>query len=592
MPDSYSDQVNERIQQEAEFLPQPPQADQTPEELTSAFVIECLANNERGDGTLYAQLHRDQVVFVKKSQEWLAFKGHYWEQDIYDLHLRNVKGVAQMYLDEATGLKAPIQRLGDQLRGVEKEIKTADIMIKSAGSALEKAIKANDEAGITTASQDKTTAEQLLAEHETQKAHLTVELAGLTGTRKKLISRVDKLNGARGAENCVRWAHIIENPLAISGDELDQHPLLLPCANGVVDLETGELRPGKPSDWLSKGTPIEYLGFDTPAPEWETFLRSMFDDEIVEFQQELMGYCASGLTLEQFIAVHVGKGRNGKGVLFEMIEQAMGPLYWTVQAELLLDNKTSRSSSGASPDILALRGRRLAAASETDQGRRISAARVKELTGSDTLNARLLYDKADTNFRPTHKLHLRTNEVPGGLTKDFALRERLIYLKYKYMFVDDPEQKAKEDPNNADFYRLKDRGLKERLQKELPGILSWLVRGFAKWQKRGKLIIPESCIKDAEKLQMDEDLIGQFIAAQCEGIDKDLRNPMKPFYETFAWWFNENIDGRRDNCPSTKWFGKEMEKRGYRGPNAGGEAQIYGLKLTEHRQLPSGWSKE
>lgn len=591
MPD-YTDMVNERIEQEAEFLPQPPEVDLTPEELEPAFVLECLANGERGDGTLYAELHRDQVVFVKKSQEWLAFKGHYWEQDIYDLHLRKVKAVAEMYLNEATGLKAPIQRLGDQLRGVEKEIKTADSMIKSAGSALEKAIKANDEAGITAATQDKARGEQVLSEFETQKAHLTVELAGLTGTRKKLISRVDKLNGVRGADSCVKWSHIIENPLAISGDELDQHPLLLPCANGVVDLETGELRPGKPSDWLSKGTPIEYHGFDTPAPEWETFLHSMFEEEVVDFQQELMGYCASGITLEQFIAVHVGKGRNGKGVLFEMIEQALGPLYWTVQAELLLDNKTSRSSSGASPDILALRGRRLAAASETDQGRRISAARVKELTGSDTLNARLLYDKADTNFRPTHKLHLRTNEVPGGLTKDFALRERLIYLKYKYMFVDDPDQKALEDPNNAEFYRLKDRGLKERLQKELPGILSWLVRGFAKWQKRGKLVIPESCVRDAEKLQQDEDLIGQFIAACCQAETPSHRENFKAIYDTFAWWFNETQDARASNCPSKKWFGKELDKRGFKRETAGGDAKVFGLGLIEHRQLPSGWSQE
>lgn len=160
------------------------------------------------------------------------------------------------------------------------------------------------------------------------------------------------------------------------------------------------------------------------------------------------------------------------------------------------------------------------------------------------------------------------------------------------MFVDDPEQKAKEDPNNAESYRLKDRGLKERLQKELPGILAWLVRGFAKWQKRGKLIIPESCVKDAEKLQLDEDLIGQFIASQCQVVAKELRSKMKPFYETFAWWFNENIDQRKDNCPSVKWFGKEMLKRGYRGDDSGGDAQIYGLKLIEHRQLPSGWSKE
>lgn len=588
----YAAQVAARIAEESELLPQPPDPDQPADEITSDFVLECLANNERGDGTLYARLHRDQVVYVKKSQEWLTFRGHYWEQDIYDLHLRKVEDVARIYLGEAGGLRAYLQRLSAKLHQAEKDVKAAEHMIKTESAAYEKAVKAGDEQQMAAASDHKSRAEQTLAELEPAKFELISQIGAATATKKALDRRIERLRGKRGADNCVYWAHIVENPLAISGDELDQHPLLLPCANGVVDLETGELRPGKPSDWLSKGTPIEYPGFDTPAPEWEAFLSSMFDEDVVEFQQELMGYCASGLTLEQFIAVHVGKGRNGKGVLFEMIEQAMGPLYWTVQSELLLDNKTSRSSSSASPDILALRGRRLAAASETDQGRRISAARVKELTGSDTLNARLLYDKADTNFRPTHKLHLRTNEVPGGLTKDFALRERLIYLKYRFMFVDDPEQKAKEDPNNAEYYRLKDRGLKERLQKELPGILAWLVRGFAKWQKRGKLIIPESCIRDAEKLQQDEDLVGQFIAACCQTEPATHREDFKPIYDTFAWWFSETQDARASNCPSKKWFGKELDKRGFKRETAGGNAKVFGLSLIEHRQLPSGWSQE
>lgn len=591
MPD-YADQVAARIAEESELLPQSFDLEQPADEITSDFVLECLGNNERGDGTLYTRLHRDQVVYVKKSQEWLTFKGHYWEQDIYDLHLRRVEDVAQIYLGETGGIRAYIQRLAAKLSQAEKDVKAAEHMIKTEAAAFEKAVKSGDEQQMAAAAANKARAEQTLAELEPVKFELISQIGAATATKKALDRRVDRLRGKRGADNCVYWAHIVENPLAISGDELDQHPLLLPCANGVVNLETGELRPGKPGDWLSKGIPIDYQGFDTPAPQWENFLASIFEEDVAEFMQELMGYCTSGLTLEQFIAVHVGKGRNGKGVLFEMIEQAMGPMYWTVQSELLLDNKTSRSSSGASPDILALRGRRLAAASETDQGRRISAARVKELTGSDTLNARLLYDKADTNFRPTHKLHLRTNEVPGGLTKDFALRERLIYLKYRFMFVDDPDQKAKEDPNNAEFYRLKDRGLKERLQKELPGILAWLVRGFAKWQKRGKLIIPESCVKDAEKLQQDEDLVGQFIAACCQTEPSTHREDFKPIYDTFAWWFSETQDARASNCPSKKWFGKELDKRGFKRETAGGNAKVFGLSLIEHRQLPSGWSQE
>lgn len=586
MPD-YTDQVAERVAQEAEFLPQPAVADTASDEITSEFIRECLDNNEVGDGTLYARLHKDKFVYVKKSQEWLLFSGHYWEQDIYDRYLRAVGDVAELYSSEADALKTPIIRFREQEKEISEQIKSLETRSKE---LLDSSKQSKDGVPSTISAEIGTIADEITA-LKNRRTTILNEITTANLSKKALDRRVDRLKGKRGADNCAYWSHIVENPLAISGDELDQLPLLLPCKNGVVDIETGELRPGKPTDWLSKGVAVDYMGFDTPAPEFEGFLHSLFEDDVVDFMQELFGYCASGLTIEQFIAVHVGKGRNGKGVLFEMLEQALGPLYWTVQSELLLDNKTSRSSSSASPDILALRGRRLAAASETDQGRRISAARVKELTGSDTLNARLLYDKADTNFRPTHKLHLRTNEVPGGLTKDFALRERLIYLKYRYMFVDDPIQKGKEDPNNAEFYRIKDRGLKERLQKELPGILSWLVRGFAKWQKRGKLIIPESCIKDAEKLQQDEDLIGQFVSACVRTEDHHSCTAFKQVYDSFAWWFTETQDAREGNIPSKKWFGKELDKKGFTRETSGGSAWVYGLSLTATRPSSSGWGE-
>lgn len=585
-------QVEARIAEEAEFLPVAPVVEAESDEISSEFIRSCLIHNEVGDGMLYARLQRDQMVYVKKSQEWLLFSGHYWEQDVFDQYVRRVGAVASVYEEEAHSIRPQITRLQELLSELNQSIKALETAVKAKEKLRDQAIKDGDSATSNTLTAEilKETAD--ISNETLRRMNLLNEISVAGESKKALERRVSKLRGQRGAQNCAYWAHIIDNPLAISGDELDQHPYLLPCANGVVNLETGESRPGRANDWLSKGLSIDYTGFNTPCPEWERFLHtSCPDDEVVEFMQELFGYSSSGLTLEQFIAVFGGKGRNGKGILFEMLEQVLGPLYWTVQSELLLDSKNARSSAGASPDILALRGRRIAAASETDQGRRISAARVKELTGSDTLNGRLLYDKADTNFRPTHKLFLRTNDVPVGLTKDFALRERLIYIRFPYMFVDDPLAKAKTDPNNADNYRLKDRGLKERLIKERPGILSWLVRGYAKWQKRGRLIIPESCLQDAKKLEEDEDIIGQFISACCEQAPISHKETFKHIYGAFAEWMIEAQGTRKEDIQSSKWFGKEIEKKGFTRNRSGGSIWIHGITITTERPSQTGWSE-
>ena len=587
-----ADLVAARVAAEAEFLPVATVVEAESDEITSEFIRTCLIHNEVGDGMLYARLQRDQMVFIKKSQEWLLFSGHYWEQDVFDQYVRRVGAVASVYEEEAHSIRPQITRLQERLSELNQSIKALETAVKAKEKRRDQALKDGDSVTANILTEEILKESGDISNETLRRINLLNEISVAGESKKALERRVSKLRGQRGAQNCAYWAHIIDNPLAISGDELDQHPYLLPCANGVVHLETGESRPGRANDWLSKGLSIDYTGFNTPCPEWEKFLHtSCPDDEVVDFMQELFGYSSSGLTLEQFIAVFGGKGRNGKGVLFEMLEQVLGPMYWTVQSELLLDSKNARSSAGASPDILALRGRRIAAASETDQGRRISAARVKELTGSDTLNGRLLYDKADTNFRPTHKLFLRTNDVPAGLTKDFALRERLIYIRFPYMFVDDPLAKAKSDPNNADYYRLKDRGLKDRLIQERSGILSWLVRGYAKWQKRGKLLIPESCLQAAKKLEEDEDLIGQFISSCCAQAPVSHKESFKHIYGAFAEWLLETQATRKEDVQSGKWFGKELDKKGFRRETSGGSAWVYGLALTTAGVSQSGWSE-
>lgn len=587
-PDEIRAQVETRIREEHELLPPPeptPQGGET--QVDADLVRQCLANNERGDGILYSRLHRDKFVYVKKSQEWLKFNEHYWEQDVYQEFLRKVETVAIRYKDSADALQPGIDLSSEALHEHRSALKTVVKAVSEAEKAIKSAVK--DGSGLVEAEQKHEQAKSVVAELEEAARVESINLGKLLGEQKAYHRRIDRLRSINGASKCAEWAHIVEHPLAISGDELDQQPWLLPCKNGIIDLRTGELRAGSPSDWLTKACPVEYSGFHEPCPEWEKFLASIQPDkQILEFLQPLFGYGITGHSLEQFIAVFIGPGRNGKGILFEILEMILGPLYWTVQSELLLENKNARSSAGASPDIVALKGRRICAASETDQGRRISCARVKELTGSDTLNARLLYDKHDTNFRPTHKLFLRTNNVPEGLTKDFALRERLIYITFPFRFVDDPEAKAKEDPQHAEFYRLKDRNLKARLVQELPGILSWLVRGCAQWQADGKLDPPASVRTAIEELHNSEDFVGRFITECCEQAEDSHSEIYSHIYGSFTRWYCEEECIDKDDkvaakyIPSSKRVSKELKDKGYKSPDkvtTSGVKRILGLRL-------------
>ncbi len=525
------------------------------------FVLECLGNNERGDGILFAALHRDRFVYDKSYQRWLEFPpgGHHWQIDKMGRAITAVEQVALKYQEQASAISGEIRELRDRLE-------IAETKVKNAKDADDK-----DSERIAKADADR----------------LSSEIVRYTNKRKALTRRVDRLRGETGARRALFWAHSVEDPLAIIGDEIDRYPMLFACGNGVIDLETGVLRKGHPTDWLSKASPINlpqgidhYLatGDNCPCPDFDGAITDILgDEEVAHFLQRLLGYSMTGMATEHIVTVAIGEGRNGKGTTFELLQKILGDYAWVISPELILEQKNARSSSGAAADLVSLAGRRMIIGSETDENRRISASSVKQLTGGDTIKARPLYQADELNIEQTWKLFLHTNHIPKGLTKDFALLQRLVYLKFPFLYVDNPEAEARLKPALADKFRVKDRTLPARLAKESEGILAWLVRGCLLWQREG-LNIPDKIKADVDDLRADEDVIGQFIDQCCRRLPDDpyAEVLLKQFYTAFEEWHKDN---HGDYVPSRKSVAADLVKRGYRKDNRGGNIRIYGLQL-------------
>ncbi|APG45463.1 hypothetical protein [Syntrophotalea acetylenica] len=235
---------------------------------------------------------------------------------------------------------------------------------------------------------------------------------------------------------------------------------------------------------------------------------------------------------------------------------------------MILEQKTLKAPPGP-PDIISLYGRRLVVASETEQHRRISGAKVKRLTGSDTLTGRAPHDKYEVNFTPTHTLALVTNHAPKGLAADFALFRRLLYLEYPLRYVADPALEARSDPQNAAIYRQRDPDLPRRLLANQPGILAWLVRGCLEWQRDG-LKPPDKLRAAAEAIRRNEDHLARFIEESCRRIDNDSRLLFKLFYGKFEEWFAENVDEEKRYKPTKKSIADQLRRKGYQVENTGG----------------------
>jgi putative DNA primase/helicase len=199
---------------------------------------------------------------------------------------------------------------------------------------------------------------------------------------------------------------------------------------------------------------------------------------------------------------------------------------------------------------LALRGLRIAFASETDEGRRFSSSRVKWLSGSDSLVGRSPHAKHETIFNPTHKLFLLTNNKPGASANDFALWERLFLINFKLAFVN--RKPHAENEREADLYLL------DKLKAEAPGILAWLVRGFIKWEENG--LNPPPVILDAtSEYRREEDILQDYIEENCFR-DPQAKVGASELYDSFSKWFETNVSKKGI---SQRKFGRIMTSAGF-----------------------------
>jgi putative DNA primase/helicase len=335
--------------------------------------------------------------------------------------------------------------------------------------------------------------------------------------------------------------------VALTGDEWDSHPWRLGVANGVVDLRTGDFQPGKPSHYIRKASPTEWHGLNAMAPRWERFLLEIFDGDrdLIAFLQRLLGYGLTGLSVEHVLPVMWGDGRNGKGTLLETIGAVLGSKLASPTDASTLMAARSGGGGGPQPFLYALRGTRIVWASETNEGQVMNVGLVKRLTGGDTITCRTLHSKPVT-FSPSYLILLLTNNKPHVAAEDPAIWDRLRLIPFTQRFVDDPRR---ENEHHKDKY------LTDKLRKEAPGILAWLVQGCLEWRWRGGLYAPSSVTEATEDYRREEDILGRFLN-ECTICKRGAKARAKQLYRAYVQWCEENGITPRSNTT----FGKKIKR--------------------------------
>ena len=364
-----------------------------------------------------------------------------------------------------------------------------------------------------------------------------------------------QLAGAKGREDIVRLTAALREACTYSritaalaflkgwddiytqAHEWDTDSYLLAVNNGTLDLRTGKLRPHKPEDMITRLVPVDYDP-DAKAPLWERFLYRIMDgnEKLIAFLQRAVGYSLTGDTTERVLFLLYGTGANGKTTFLETIYTMLGDYALRTPVETLM----LKPANTIPNDIARLKGARLVIASEAEAGHVLAEALVKSLTGGDTVTARFL--RAEFfEFRPQCKIWLATNHKPIIRGGEKAIWDRVRLVPFT---VTIPENEQ-------------DKRLREKLQKELPGILAWAVEGCLEWQRHG-LGVPEEVRVATESYREEMDVLGAFIADCCV-LDPNGRETAAELYRAYTRWCAEV----GEKPVSKRAFGIALGERGF-----------------------------
>ena len=324
-----------------------------------------------------------------------------------------------------------------------------------------------------------------------------------------------------GLNGCERVARALAE-FAASAEDFDARPELFNAANGTVNLRTGEVRSHAAPDLLTCLSPTDYVP-GAPCPTWLAYLDAVFAGPhcaaLVGYFQRLLGYAMSGETEASVFPVLHGRGSNGKSVVMTAVSEALGSDYAGPVATSVLVGK---AASGHTDALASIVRKRMVVASETEQGDRLAAALLKQVTGGESVQVSF---KGSSSFdiTPRFTLLMETNFLPQVRGDDEGIWRRLRVVPFENTLT------AAEWPKRETALRL---------AAEREGILAWLVDGAVEYYRAG-LAEPAAITAVTAKYRAAEDALAGFYPGVYED---DLRAfvPRADVWQVCEVWRSKN----------------------------------------------------
>lgn len=255
------------------------------------------------------------------------------------------------------------------------------------------------------------------------------------------------------------------------------------------------------------------------CPKFKRFINNLFYEEDIPVIQEYLGYCLVPNTLAQTALFIVGEGGEGKSRITILMEHIIGHDNVVIGDFIGLQDKFSTTSLDKQmmfiDDDLSLE-----ALDDTSNFKKI-------VTAETTM-------EVEPKGKPKYKTKLYSRILccgNGAIQSKFdrsdGFYRRLLISKVKPVHYDKP-----------------DRTLSDQLDKEIPGIINWLLEGLCRVVRNGFIIEPSvRMTQELQSVRDSSDTIQLFMSdeqlIEYTG-DKDDKVSIKQLYDAYENWCQDN----------------------------------------------------
>lgn len=311
---------------------------------------------------------------------------------------------------------------------------------------------------------------------------------------------------------------ITKTEIFMANHRFDVDSRAINCLNGELHFKDGNwrLETHDRENYRTTQIPILYDP-QTTAPRFEQFLDEIFeDDKDAEEKKvivcELLGYSLlTSCEFEKFVIL-LGNGANGKSVLLHIVEQLVGTAQVSAVQPSQFDNRFQRAH---------LFGKLVNIVTEIAEGAEIADAQLKGIVSGERTTAEHKH-KNPFDFHPFCTCWFGTNHMPHCRDFSDAIFRRTIILSFNKKF----------DGTNRDVH------LRQKLQKEMSGILNLALEGIAGVFKRGDFTYCLSSEASKKQWRFECDQVEQFVTDACE-LSSGLRSSSQDIFRAYTSWAKE-----------------------------------------------------